>query len=320
MNPQEIFRRRKFKRVVLDPPNFNPGSWRGAGKLLVDDESGEYWLTSRPRTAETRGYAAEIFRSSNGEDFHLVSLVHKDELSRFSGTTVFSIENNQLLRDPLTGRYHLYLSINVGKDRPERWETYLVTAEDPRGPWEPHGFVIRADQPYDSAEARDCTIDVLDGLYLALCKARADGSEKVRTEALVSKDGKSWRKLGVPTVDGRSQDPNPAFLLNGDILPSVYGPMFVGTVTTFFRNAHLTKYVGAYVLNLTTNDLWEVFNAEWRRSSPFEREDFPIHTYCNVVWDPKVRRWRILVEAVDPVYTKELGVDTEVDRVLMYET
>jgi hypothetical protein len=205
MNPQEIFRNRKFKRVVLDPPNFNPGSWRGAGKLLLEED--EYWLTSRPRTVETRGYGVEVFHSNNGEDFHLVSLVTKEEIAATAEIKVFSIENNQLIRDPSTGKYHLYASLNVGAERPERWETYLLTADDPRGPWRGEGFVIRTDRPYDSEEARDCTVDVLDGRYLGLCKARAQGSEKIYTELLTSRDGRNWVKLGIPTVDGRQQDP-----------------------------------------------------------------------------------------------------------------
>jgi hypothetical protein len=78
--------------------------------------------------------------------------------------------------------------------------------------------------------------------------------------------------------------------------------------------------VGAYVIDLKGNNLEEIFRGEWRKSSPFEREDFPIHTYCNVIWDQRVGKWRILVEAIDPVHTREIGVNTEVDRVLLYES
>ena len=34
IDPQSIFRLKKFVGIVLDPPNFEPGSWRGAGDLL----------------------------------------------------------------------------------------------------------------------------------------------------------------------------------------------------------------------------------------------------------------------------------------------
>ncbi|MFP3195274.1 MAG: hypothetical protein RXQ74_00200 [Caldivirga sp.] len=315
--PQCIFRLRRFVGVVQDPPSFEPGSWRGAGDLLIDPVNREYWLTSRPRVAGPRGTGVEVWYSSNGEQYTLVSFLPKEEVAKMAGTNVLSIENNQLIQDPLTGKYHLYMSLDVGG----RWETFLVTSDDPRGPWSPVGFVIRTDRDYDSAEARDCTINVIDGRYIALCKAVRQGDHPhAYTELLTSKDGVNWVKLGLPTIDGKPQRPMPdAFLLNGDIVPSAYGPMFIGTVTTFAHNAHITKYFGAYVIDLKGVNLEEVFMAEWKPGSMYEHPEYPIHTYCNVVKDPFTNEWRILIEAIDPRYTKEIGVNTEVDRVLQYK-
>ncbi|MDH5689422.1 MAG: hypothetical protein OEZ48_16350, partial [Candidatus Bathyarchaeota archaeon] len=60
--PQAVLRGRRFRKILLDPPNFNPGSWCGAGKLWIEADSGEYWLTSRPREGPPRrGYAVEIY-------------------------------------------------------------------------------------------------------------------------------------------------------------------------------------------------------------------------------------------------------------------
>lgn len=64
--PQAVFACRRFRKALLDPPSFEPGSWCGAGKMRVDGDSGEYWLTSRPRMAGKRGYAVEIYRSRGG--------------------------------------------------------------------------------------------------------------------------------------------------------------------------------------------------------------------------------------------------------------
>ncbi len=314
--PQCILRLRKFTGVVLDPPSFEPGSWRGAGDLLIDPINHEYWLTSRPRVAGPRGTGVEVWYSSNGDQYSLVAFIPKEEVSNWAGVNVLSIENNQLIQDPLTGLYYLYMSLDVG----DGWETFMAKADDPRGPWTPVGFVIRRDKPYDGGEARDCTINVIDGRFIALCKARAVNDNKVYTELLVSRNGVNWVKLGLPTVNGEAQRPQPdAFLLNGDIVPSAYGPMFIGTVTTFARNAHVTKYFGAYVVDLKSNNLEEVFVAEWKPSSMYEHPEYPIHTYCSVVKDPYTNEWRILVEAIDPKYTKDIGVNTEVDRVLQYK-
>lgn len=287
----------------------------GAGDVLIED--GIYYMTSRPRVREKRGYGVEIFRSTDGENYSLLHFISIEEVSEWTKMKILSIENQQLVKDPLTDKYHLYMSLDTGQG----WQTFLVTSDDLRGPWNPEGFVIKTDQPYDSGEARDCTISVLDGRYIGLCKARAQNDRLVYTELLLSKDGKNWKKLGIPTIDGQPQKAQPdAYLLNGDIFPSVYGPMFIGTVTTFFRNAHVTRYFGAYIIDLKSNNLEEVFVAEWKKGSIYEREDFPIHTYCNVVPGKEQGEWLIYVEAIDPTYTKEIGVNTEVDRVLLYKS
>lgn len=317
VSPHSIFGRRSFVKVVLDPPSTSPGSWRGAGKAIKLSER-EYVLSTRPRVREGRGTAVEIYRSNDGLSYSMVSSIPADQVTKDLGTKVYSIENTQVLVDPGSGRLLLYLSVDIG---PHSWETALYTSDDPRGPWRPVGFVIRRDKPYDSAEARDCTIDYVDGMFIALCKAVSRESPKVYTELAISKDGVTWNKLGVPTVNGSPQAPDPAFLLNGRILPSSHGPMFVGSVTLYqVGGAHVTRHVGAYVIDFDRVDLRELYFAEWKASSPYERQDYPIHTYVDVLPDYENDRWLLYVEAIDPTYTKEVGVDTEVDRVLAYQS
>ena len=325
--PQALFLRKKFKKVLLDPPNFNPGSWCGAGKLWIDEENKEYWLTSRPREGETRrGYAAEIYRANDGENYNLVTWISKEELSETIKTKVQSIENQQLLRDPTTGRYHLYLSLDVTQENlagyenriyKSKWETFLLTADDPSGPWKPEGFVIRGDKDYDSGEARDCTIDVVDGMYICLYKARKADTKVVHTALAVSSDGKNWMKLGIPTVDGRYQPDY--FLLKGSIHTGSLGPIFIGTKTLDIVNgAGLTKYFVSYVIDYRNLNLESIFITEWKPSSRYEHSQYPIHAYCDVVYDPLSDRWLTWIEAVDPTLSREPGLNTEVDRVLLY--
>ncbi len=327
--PQAIFAKRRFKKILLDPPCFDPGSWCGAGKLWIDADDEEYWLTSRPRMgAEKRGYAVEIYRSRDGENYSLVTWITKEELSEMVGRTVQSIENQQLLRDPLTGKYHLYLSIDVaernvagdaGRIFESKWETFLLIADDPAGPWEPWGFALKGSEDYDSGEARDCTIDIIDGRYFCLYKARAGGTNVVHTALAVSSDGKNWTKLGVLTIDGKQQPDY--FLLNGSIHAGSTGPVFIGTETLgVVKGAALTKYFVAYVVDYRNLNLERIFLAEWKPGSRYEHPQYPIHTYCNVVYDPLNDRWLIWVEAVDPTCSKEPGLNLEVDRVLLYTT
>ena len=324
--PQAVFSRRRFRKVLLDPPKLEPGCWCGAGKIWIDTEDGEYWLTSRPRCPPPeRGYAVEIYRSRDGESYSLVCWITKEELSEVIGRPVHSIEGQQLLRDPLTGKYYLYLSIDVAQENvageagrvfESKWETYLMAADDPAGPWEGVGFALRADRDYDSGEARDCTIDIVDGLYFCVYKARSAGSRVVRPALAISSDGIKWRKLGVLSVEGETHD---FLLLYGSILPSSMGPMFVGTKTTHVvKGAALTKEFAAYVIEHRGLRLEEVFVSEWRPMSRYEHPEYPIHTYCSVTYDPLSERWLIAVEAVDPTHSKEPGLNLEVDRLLLY--
>ncbi|MEM0003596.1 MAG: hypothetical protein QXS21_06730 [Thermoproteota archaeon] len=325
---QDIFAKRKFRKVVIDPPKFIPGSWCGAGKLWIDEENNEYWLTSRPREGEVmRGYAAEIYKSKDGENYSLVTWISKEELSEMTKTNVQSIENQQLLRDPSTGRYHLYLSLDIARENvagrenktiESKWETFLLTSEDPSGPWKPEGFVIRGNLEYDSGEARDSTIDIIDGQYFCLYKARKAGTNIVHTALAVSKDGKNWLKLGVPKVDNEQQPSY--FLLSGSIIPGSTGLFFVGTKTLeVVKGAALTKYFVVYRIDYNNLNLETVFSTTWTSLSRFEHRDYPIHTYAQVVFDAiKGNRWLIWIEAVDPNYSKEPGLNLEVDRVLLY--
>jgi len=325
--PQAIFARKRFRKILLDPPSFDPGSWRGAGKLWIDEDSGEYWLTSRSRIgSEKRGYAVEIYRSRNGEDYTFITWLTKEELSESIKRTVQSIENQQLLRDPLTDKYHLYLSIDVSESNvagdekrifESRWETFLLIAEDPAGPWEPWGFILRGNLDYDSGESRDCTIDIIDGKYICLYKARKANTRVVHTALAVSNDGKNWVKLGIPKIDGRHQPDY--FLLNGSIHAGSLGPIFIGTETLEVVNgAALTKYFASYVIDYRNLNLESTLITEWKPGSRYEHPKYPIHTYCNVIYDPLCDRWLTWIEAVDPTLSKEPGLNTEVDRVLLY--
>jgi hypothetical protein len=324
---QAIFAKKRFRKVLINPPCFDAGSWCGAGKLWIDMDNGEYWLTSRPRMGpEKRGYAVEIYRSRDGESYSLVTWLMKEELSEFVGRTVQSIENQQLLRDPLTGKYHLYLSLdtaerNIAGDEKKifesKWETFLLIADDPAGPWEPWGFTLRGDRDYDAAEARDCTIDIVDGRYICLYKARKAGANLVHTALAVSSDGKNWTKLGIPNIDGNPQ-PN-YFLLSGSIYAGSAGPIFIGTKTLdVVKGAALTKYFASYIIDYRSLNLESIFVAEWKPGSRYEHPQYPIHTYCNVVHDPLSDKWLTWIEAVDPTSSKEPGLNTEVDRVLLY--
>ncbi|MCD6509074.1 MAG: hypothetical protein J7L11_01595 [Thermoprotei archaeon] len=312
--PQYILAKRHFKKIVLNPPEEAPGSWRGAGKVLVDMDSGEFWLTTRPRKAHpVRGYAVELYKSKNGEDFTLVASLGKEEISSLSGLKVLSIEGQQLLRDPTTGKYHLYLAVDNESPPLSGWDTLLLVSDDPAGPWEAYGLVIRRDMYYDMFEARDATIDIVDGMYMALYKAN-DGT-KVNMALAISSDGIRWRKLGVLKLNGL---PQPRFfLLCGKILAGSLGPVFMGFENlAVVRGAAVTNTFSAYVIDHRGLNLELIFRGEWKPLSPYERQDYPIHSYIDIAYDPFKERLLLYVEAIDP---RDIGLNQEIDRVLLYE-
>jgi len=310
--PQRFLSRRRFVDIALDPPDFRPGSWRGAGKVVFDPGSRLFWLTTRPRTAAVRGYAVEIYSSRNGEEFRLVHSIPKDKVSRLSGADVRSIEGQQILKDPGTGRYHLYLALDDGAG----WGTFLFSAESPKGPWRFECEAIARSEGYDSREARDCSIGIVDGLYLALYKANS--GKDVRTALATSGDGFEWRKSGPLRLDGTEQ---PHYhLLCGSFLAGSMGPIFVGFDSREVKNgAAVSNTLGAYVLDWRGCNLETIFRERWRATTQYEKEPYPVHSYVDIIRDPLKPRYLIYVETIDPKHSQDFGVNLEVDRLLVFE-
>lgn len=315
--PQYILSNRKFRGVALEPPSFEPGSWIGAGNVLVDYDTEEFWMTARPRIRGERGYAAEIYRSTNGEKYTKVISLGKSLLSGMANAKIDSIEGTQMLRDPLTGRFYLYVSADVG-DR--QWDTLLFISEDPSGPWNFRCVSLKRGSEYDAAEARDGAYAIIDGVYMCLYKANPSGSDvdatKLSVALAVSQDGIQWTKLGILKI---ADKPTPPYMfLSGSLFPSSSGPIFIGIENNDkIGKAHVARKFVAYAINRNNMTLLPVFQDTWTPLSPYERRDWPIHGYMDVVHDPFRDRILLYIEAVDPNH--EVGLDLEVDRVLLYE-
>lgn len=52
--PHYIVRATRFKKVVLDPPSFESGSWVSAGRVFYDHDFKEYLMAVRPRSIHSR--------------------------------------------------------------------------------------------------------------------------------------------------------------------------------------------------------------------------------------------------------------------------
>ncbi|MFB6146441.1 MAG: hypothetical protein ABEJ08_01995 [Halobacteriaceae archaeon] len=324
--PQQILADREFVDVVLDPPALEPGHWTGAGDVWIDRDAGEYWLTTRWRSPHEKGASwasgVQVLRSDDGVDFEEVVSMHRTDLSdRFADDRIVGVENQQLLRDPRTGRFHLYLSLH----KHERgWETGLMTADDPGGPWTAEGTVLSLDDDRDVWNARDATMGIVDGQYVAIYKSTAPG-EGTRPALATSQDGFDWQKRGRFTVDGGDPRPNyirggDLMLLSGSIFAGARGPVFVGMDNRSIVNSTTCgDLFAAYGVDLRNVDLEPIYQDRWTPQSPYEREDYPIHSYMNVVPDPLEDRLLVYVQGIDPEHSEAVGLDEEVSRLLLYE-
>lgn len=334
--PQYLYNIREYKGVAINPPKFIPGSWCGAGKIIYDEARDEYLLTSRPRLSENdkRGYVAEIYGSKDGiKDFELVTSITKEKLSEFCEMKIHSIEGTQLLRDPLTNKWHFYLSIDVGDEMVWGglfWKTYLLIADKLDGNWEPYGVVIDNGETYDKRQARDSSIDIIDGRYYSLYKAK-DKDNKRRPALAISNDGKQWKKLGKLTIDGKDE----LAFLSGSLFNGTNGILFIGTemieqldpnIPAKFADKHAVRHgssmvnFSAYFLDVDNLNLDPIIRMPWEPLSDIEHKIHPLLGYSTSLFDAKNARFLMYVEVIDGEHTKEFGLNETVERVLVYES
>ncbi|MFX0097977.1 MAG: hypothetical protein ACFFCS_00230 [Candidatus Hodarchaeota archaeon] len=333
--PQYIFSNRKFMGIAVNPPDFEPGSWCGAGKALYDSDLDLYILTSRPRMSkdDKRGFAASIYTSEDGvNNFNLEGSITKEEIMDLTGLSIASIEGTQLIRDPSTNNWYFYPSIDIGEEfvwGGKIWNTLLLTSTDLKGPWESKGIVLKNDQRYDEYQARDCSIDIIDGVYFNIYKAM-DKNRNRRPGFATSLDGIDWKKHGVLTTDGKDE----CNFLSGSFFEGVNGPMFLGTqmlsnidpnVEHEMVDKHNVKHgqsmvqFCAYTVDYRNLNLETIFRARWEPTSKYEHPVHPLLGYSSSLLDPKENRVLMYLEVIDPM-TKKMGLNNTVERVLVFES
>ncbi len=336
--PQLVYARRRYLGVVLQPPNENPGSWTGAGKAIYDPDNKRFLLSTRPRKADegVRGYAAQIWESPDGEHYSLLTSIEKPWFEKEIGHAVQSIEGTQLLKDPLTGHWHIYVSIDHSEEfvwGGLYWETLLITAPDLTGPWTNRGWVLRRDRGFDAFQSRDSSIDIVDGTWMCLYKAM-DGTRIRRPALATSQDGISWKKHGTFTIEGRDEH---AFLA-GTIFAGTSGPVFMGiekiysqqimeTRTDIYADKFKITHGGgplpsfaAYNLDVRNMNLELIFRGPWIPLSPIEHKEHPLLGYATMVYDPLKNRMLLYAQALDATLTQRPGINETVERVICYES
>jgi hypothetical protein len=336
--PHLLFEKRSFVGVALDPPDYQPGSWTGAGKAIYDEQMGSFVITSRPRKAEgnVRGYACNIYTSPEGTSLRLRRSVSKEEVQKLAGMPIQSIEGTQLLRNPDNGRWHLFVSVDTGKDfvwGGVQWETILLTSDSLDGLWRYSGKVLGNDEDYDVHQARDATIDILNGRWLCIYKAK-DSRREERPALATSSNGITFEKHGTLTIDGSDT----LAFLSGTIFPHRRGERFIGLRVQLsdsrgrrsdvvYADEHGIGHGGgpaarfvAYDLDWEKMDLRTVFDETWIPLSPYEHDTYPLLGYSSLVQDPIENRILIYLESIDPILSRAIGINETVERLIIYQT
>ncbi len=310
---KSIFKNKQFKKIILRPPNHKPGSFRGAGDLLINNSG--YWLTSRTRTKKKRGYEVEIFHSKEGYNYKLIKKINIKELEKSLNTKLSSIEGQQILYNEKKKLYYLYISVDFGDKNAHLWETILMSSTNPSKTWENKGVVIKPVKPFNTA--KDFNISYINGQYVGLCKAYIDTKNQLKAALFTSKDGLSWKYEGVPLLGNKKQPK--VFAIDGKLYKLGSKIIFLGSLGNFFKNGlTASDRVCGFELDLKEKSLKEIFVDKWEIKSKYENREYPLHTYCTPVLDYKKKEWKIIIEAIDPRYTKRLGVFDVIDNVIMY--
>ena len=333
-DPKTLFEARKFLGIALDPPDFEPGSWIGAGNCVRDMGNDDFVLCARHRSAKERlrGFAIGVYRSADGFSFEATSEIKKEWLSNKTGFEIRSLEGAQLVQNPINREWHLYVSVNIDEEfiwGGIHWQTYLLTSQSPDGPWIPRELVLRNDETYDRHHARDGSFGIVDGKWICIYKAR-DESHLAQPALATSSDGIKWRKLGPLKVDGAVRH----CWMSGTFFSESDGPIFVGLEKdeaepepdVVHADEHAVGHGGgparnfvSYRLDADSRNLESVFRSPWVAGSQYEHTDHPVLGYMSMVQDEARHRMLIYIEALDPKYTKRIGINETVERLLVYE-
>jgi hypothetical protein len=177
--------------VAVPPPGIGAGNWVGAPSAIRCGS--EIYLAYRLRRpiGQGRGYAVEIARSADGENFEVLQAITKDQMD------AESLERPVLVDLP-DGRWRLYLSCATHGTK--HWRVEVMEADDP-GSFDPatRWTVLPGDE---LRAVKDPVIVRHDGLWHLWASIHplaegADAADQMVTEYATSPDGLDWTWHGV---------------------------------------------------------------------------------------------------------------------------
>lgn len=175
---------------AIQPPGTGAGNWVGAPSAIRHGD--QIYLAYRLRRpiGQGRGYAIEIARSADGENFQKLQTITKEQMD------TESLERPVLIDLP-DGRWRLYLSCATYGTK--HWRVEVMEADSPDA-FDP--ATRRTVLPGDEFTAvKDPVIMHQDGLWHLWASthplAEADQADQMVTEYATSPDGLEWTWHGV---------------------------------------------------------------------------------------------------------------------------
>lgn len=182
-------------KTIFPPEGRGKGNWVGAPSV-IKMPGDQVWMAYRTRTPDKRGYKVTIAKSTDCFSFTSVFTIYAEELG------VDSLERPALIRDPVTGKFKLYLSV----DRPYYgWQ--IVKLDDVEKPEDfspaTSQVVIRPSaEGSDSRAVKDPFVFTLGYQYFMTYI----GWDEIGEQAFLafSPDGRNWKKSDSNPVLKRS--------------------------------------------------------------------------------------------------------------------
>jgi len=195
LNPEEGI-------TVFEPEGDKYGFWVGGHNVVFDPKEKKFFLYYRVRSplGKGRGAKCRIAESADGIHFANIWEGSKEELN------ANSIEVASIIRDPITGRWRLYISYEdsvIGT-----WRIDLVEADHPKNFDLLHHRTVIDGGTFGLRSVKDPKIYIIGGLYHAFVITGAENPYREdsegtrhargggdRTGLMTSEDGIYWRDL-----------------------------------------------------------------------------------------------------------------------------
>lgn len=190
--------------TVFEPDGKGYGYWVGGHDVTYDPKEKKFYLYFRVRKplGKGRGVECRIAESDDGINYTTIWTGNKKELN------AKSLEVGSLIKDPYSGRWRLYISVEDADTK--QWRVDLVEGDHPAefDLWS-HRTVM-APQDFGINVIKDPRVYIIGGLYHAFvcvnskecCEVEKTGNTEIRrpigmdaTALMTSSDGVYWRDL-----------------------------------------------------------------------------------------------------------------------------